>query len=218
MRIAQQEDCMKLILVFATISLLSTGINVHAQSPAEILTSAVSKMRPCEYDAKKAKLDKAGNLISWMVTDKDEKRDSQKLSLPMLFRENRYDLRVIDARLSYEPPIEDPLVIKFAPLPEEKQIKARVGESKIYNRAMNNLDGHVIIDPATHEIAQVRAWLTTPLDYFVYNLERLSLEITNDQHGESWKPSKVELKIFGERKFLFSLGRVDRLYETTFSC
>lgn len=195
---------------------LGMGTTLHAQaplpSPEAALAQAVAQIKPCAPSAEVAPIDKSGNLLSPFKPNTDGKKEAQKVSLPILFRTNRFKLDPL--RHSFYQG-EKVWQLSFAPKKQDPLPPLR-GEDRHYNRAMNNLTGSILIDPKTGSIIWGEARIEKVLHFFgLFRLDSLHFTFVQEKHGEVWWPVKAELTIHGKKGFFWNVHDKHRF---TFSC
>lgn len=170
---------------------------------AKVLDRAVRKWQDCRIGSVDVtKYDKDHNVIGHKFEDPDGNTAHRLtgLSLPLLFRWGRYNLRFLP-----NAPLEDgteAAVIQFSPRPDP--IEAEENESEDLNKALNKLSGTVYLNLEPEgvgggNIVRVYGNLKREVSYSrwytlskpIFWLQELGFSLKQKRQGESWRPDVV---------------------------
>lgn len=165
---------------FTLVSLLLLGVegslaSTPTQNPEEMLLNALKSVGNCSTSAedsrRKSELGDDHGEIAKLEFKSDDDENMRSISLEDLFQPGRYHMEYVDSNASL---VSGVTVLKFSPLPEEKQLKAKDGEDKSFVRAMNHLAGSIYI-ARDGSILRVEAGLPETLPYKRYGLTIFNL-------------------------------------------
>lgn len=202
--------------ILMLISLL--GLGARTPDPAQILSQAVGKVAMCHYETSQKNLDDNHMEIESAVKKRSDVDPAKTLSLPILFKANRYHLEDGGHSLLQG---REVLIINFSPLPEREQLSTASGEDARFNRAMNFLTGSVYIDQETGDIVQVETRIAQEVPYekwfvTVFKLSELSATIVQRWDDTRWSLDQFEMEWYGRSKFDFV--KLHERYTIRFLC
>lgn len=191
--------------------LMSLGIPQaqQPQTPDEVLARAISLVEICPSTTIITDLE-TGLVISPTAEDMavGRKTDPRKIFRPGRFRISMEGEFVVNGRDTY--------TLKFAPWPEEKQLKALPGENERAERAINHVGGTIQVDKITGNIVTVHGSLPAKLKYkgglgAVYTLV---FNAKQEWKNGRWALSKADLTYHYRKLF----GTTHKEYKTRFDC
>ncbi len=194
-------------------------VSALALNPEELLTKAISMVEMCGYEKpEKYTLDSLHQKVGIVAEKKKDDDPTQKISLPILFRQGRYQLEDGGHAILEQREVS---IVNFYPLPEKQMLKPQGNEDGRFSRAMNFLSGSVFIDKETGGIIRVETKLfkEVPYEKFFIKLFRVhELNFTFSQvlMGSRWVPDFLRLEWHGRSKA--GLVNYHELYYIDFTC
>lgn len=196
-------------VIVAILLAFSFASSQEKPTAESILAQAIGQVKPCAFVSTREDLDKAHHVVR--SVEETPKGDGTPVSLKLLFKAGRYDLELSQSgeRIDFQHKKKD-------------QIETGPDESRVYNWAMNKLDGHLVIDPDSLELKSVKAELPKEAGNVIGKFSEFTLDLEQEKVGERYQLKQMILETwfkYRDAKWIFFKTHEEHFRVTTrFSC